>query len=258
MPAGCMNCSEPIGDRPNRQCDCCRRTIHIACTGLAPDDRITRSRLKCVKIICNSCCANFEQFADMKQTLQTMRSEMNSKFAAFEINLSSLETKINLLNTTSCDLRDQKEDIVREAVERVTRSRNIIIQGVPEVNGSTEDRKRGDEETVYGIVDAVGCTTRPGSVIRLGKPRADGRPRAIRATFPDPVNARGILRNKARLLEDRKLKEFRIHDDKTKSQQDQLEELRKELQRRKDAGEVNLTIKYVKGFPQIVAERQKK
>lgn len=256
MPTICVNCSIAIENKPHRQCDCCKKNIHLSCTGLQPDDRLTRGKLKCIKIVCNSCAANIEQFADIKQALDAMRLEMTSRFQAFENKISSLEAKFDTNGTAPS--ASQKEDIVREAVERIGRSKNIILRGVPEINGTVDERKHHDSRVLSKVLGAVGCSSTPLSVIRLGKPQPDGRPRALRAVFPDSNPAKQILRNKAKLLDDRQFRGYKLHDDKTKSQLDYLDGLRRELQGRVDAGEAALTIKYIKGIPQIVESNAKK
>ncbi|XP_050514926.1 uncharacterized protein LOC126890122 [Diabrotica virgifera virgifera] len=60
--------------------------------------------------------------------------------------------------------------------------------------------------------------------------------------------AKHILKNKKKLLQNVSLKNVSIIDDKTPNQIECLKELRMELEQRKSNGEENLTIKYIQGF----------
>lgn len=255
----CANCGGGIGNRRHRECDCCKRKIHIDCTDLQQvDDRLTRAKLKCVKIVCNACSDNIDQFAGLKNAIEAMRADMNSRLTSFDEKLEALENKITTIDGVATSSPLNRETTIREALDRIHRSKNVIVQNVPEHAGSVADRKEHDSVKVSEILTTIGSTSSPVSVIRLGKARADGKPRALRVVFADSHAAKCALRNKKKLIDSPALSAYKIYDDRTRMEIDYLEELRRELKRRMENGEPDLTIRYSRGVPEISKIVQKK
>lgn len=262
MPS-CANCTGSIAGKPNIQCDCCKREIHIACTGLQVDDRITRNRARCIKIVCNTCSGNIDQLADLKASFDEVKSSLLGKIEALERKFSEVSNNVStVLNRQTVHDPKEKEAIIQETVDRISRSRNVIVRGVPEVTGSLEERRRHDSAKVSEMLTAMNSSALPISVIRMGKASAgnggESRPRALKVVLPDRSSAVSVLRNKSKLLEARAYRGVTVSDDKTPAQITYLNELRAELQRRTDDGEPNLTIKYKRGVPEIMVTGQKK
>ena len=81
MPANstaCTNCSQLVSDRDasKLQCDGCKRPIHVRCTDIVQEDRVTRQRLKSVKIVCNSCGTSLDSFKDIKSLIESLKNDM--------------------------------------------------------------------------------------------------------------------------------------------------------------------------------------
>ena len=74
-----------------------------------------------------------------------------------------IDTKIELKEILNENRNDQ---LIQEA-ERKTRSRNIIIHGVPEVDD--ENRERKDVIFITAFIEALGLNYKPQSMSRLGK-----------------------------------------------------------------------------------------
>jgi hypothetical protein len=68
--------------------------------------------------------------------------------------------------------------------------------------------------------------------------------------------AKEVLRNKNKLINSDLPRSISISDDKTSKQLEYLKNLRTELQLRRDNGEDNITIKYVKGIPSIIESKK--
>lgn len=215
------------------------------------DDRLTRAKLKCVKIVCNACSDNIDQFAGLKNAIEAMRTDINTKLSSFDRKFEGLEAKIATMDAAAATSELDRETTIREAVDRINRSKNVIIHNIPEHTGAVAERKQHDSERVADVINTIGSTYSAVSVARLGKPRTDGKPRALRVIFPDSYAAKSILRNKKKLLDSPAVSSYRVYDDRTKMEIDYLEGLRRELQRRSDAGEQDLTIKYNRGVPEI-------
>jgi hypothetical protein len=68
--------------------------------------------------------------------------------------------------------------------------------------------------------------------------------------------AKEVLRNKNKLINSDLPRSISISDDKTSKQLEYLKNLRTELQLRRDNGEDNITIKYVKGIPSFIESKK--
>lgn len=246
--SGCGNCSQPVSNPTSTavKCDGCRLFIHLACIGLTSDEsqRITRNKSKCIKIFCNSCNA-----ADLKQLLATLTARIEAlentiKSSAGTPVAQSLEPKL-------------MEEVVVEAQERIRRSRNVIVRGLSEQTGSAMQRKEADIVAVGGIIGLIsegGPAVTPLSVVRIGRAERARGPRPVKVVFSSEREARMILRGKNKIVGKDGMRDVRLQDDKTPQELRYLENLRSELERRKGAGESNLTIKYVKHVPTIVVK----
>lgn len=133
-----------------------------------------------------------------------------------------------------------------EAVERVKRSFNVILRGVPE-----------EVDTIVAIREILKTADRSSgdhvvSFTRLGK-KLIARPRLLRVTLSNPHVANSLLRNKNLLMNNPAYINYTISDDKTPQQQSEMNNLRKLLKRRQESGETHLTIRFIKGSPTIVS-----
>ena len=76
----CRICEQIIkSHESNVPCDTCRNPVHHKCVGLSESDiKMTRSKSKSVKIICNSCDKNLSVVSDIKSLTGSLRSEFAS------------------------------------------------------------------------------------------------------------------------------------------------------------------------------------
>lgn len=238
----CPNCNAAKGSKPTTQCDGCKADVHLACVGMssADDARITRNKSKSVKILCNGCSKSLDRFEELKTLILSLKDDFNGKFAA-------LNDKIANVNVTP---RSQEEIIV-EATERVSRSCNIILSGVPETSEASSGPS--DARTVGEILSVVNRNSAldhsPLHIQRLGK--LSEKPRLIKVVLSNSYVAKNILRSKNALAGTR-FKNVRIQDDKTPKQIQYLNTVRAELKERLDGGETDLTIKYKNGIPTVI------
>lgn len=233
----CKNCSQTVGGQPTIKCDGCRGVVHVSCTGLDGDTalRLTRSACKNFKIFCNSCNSTDDKFEQLKQFLSNLIDER----------IAALESKFcKVTQTTSTEYF---EEVVSEAMDRIHRSKNLILRNVPET-GQAQD----DESLACNVIRAVQGDrfVQPIAVSRLGKP-VQGRQRLLKLSLSTESQAREILRNKRKLGETPYSRIF-LHGDSTPKQQAYFKQLRAELQQRKDSGESHISIKYINGVPRII------
>lgn len=269
MPSFCSNCSKVVGDRDSAlQCDGCKRSLHMECTGLSSTDRVTRQKVRGLSILCNACTSNLSTFADFKKIINELKSDIQEKIGDLKTDMlktidnyntllsaeiASLNNKLsNVESLNSIEITDK---IANEAVERISRAKNVFIRGVPEPAGDTQNKKDSDRRIIEEVLNAVTCSAEPVSLYRVGKPN-QRFPRMLKVVMPTESDAKYILKNKKRLLEHTSTRTFTIIDDKTPIQQQYLKQLRAELDTRLKNGERDLTIKYVHGSPKIVSFRQ--
>lgn len=146
------------------------------------------------------------------------------------------------------------EDIMAELHERTSRSKNVIITGLPEYeNKNVTERKEIELKQVMTILHNIDENMpKPEKLIRLGKFK-QGNHRPIKVFCPSRDMAVLILRNKNLIKTDA----VKIFADRTLKQQTHLKLLKEELKVRSDNGEANLTIKYTNGVPKIVSQLPK-
>lgn len=87
---------------------------------------------------------------------------------------------------------------------------------------------------------------------RLGSETNNNKVKPLKVTFDRPDFVIRFPKNKKILLTFPNLKKITIKEDQTPLQRQQLLDLRQELKQRSEGGENNLTIKYIKGVPQII------
>lgn len=143
---------------------------------------------------------------------------------------------------------------MQEIKERTSREMNIIVRGIPECKTTNFDDGRAyDVNEVSNILSLMieNCP-KPRRIFRLGKynPTKD---RSVKVCFESSYTAKLLLRNKNKLP-----KGIKIYSDKTLAQQNYMKELQNELARREANGEKDITIKFIKGQPKIVASNNSK
>lgn len=227
----------------------------------------SKSQTENINLIRQDISSVKEQLIDIKATTNQLVKENNTIKSQIE-NLTStvnctqekikcLENDLNTLQTKQTNQPYHKypgtspDELLAEVQDRMERNRNIILAGVLEPHMNDMDKKREyDRSEAMKILRAINphCPE-PEKTIRLGK-YGDNKTRPLKVCFSSQDQAKTILKNKSN-LKDIKIK---IYSDQTPLQQQNILNLREELQQRTDKGEKYLTIKYVKGYPKIVKQ----
>lgn len=227
------------------QCDNCEGYLHHSCADIPLDElqRFTRSRAKGFRFICKSCVniksderCNLKNIHDLLKSLRESIDNINYR-------LSNLESQI--AGPVTLPLRTF-EDVVGEAVERISRARNIIVSGVPESVDAAE-ASRSIIVTTCGSDNNIFAT----KAHRIGK--IGSKPRLIKIEFDRRGDVLHVLKNKDK-LKTSIISKYRVFSDQTLRQRNYLKDLRQELSQRTQQGESNLTIKYFRGTPKIVQD----
>lgn len=149
------------------------------------------------------------------------------------------------------------EKIVQEVEDRRCRRKNVIIIGIPEQDQSMTREQNCNVEFTQ-LKDIFAQMKLKNSVghfqfHRLGRlVPGNTRPRLIKVMFDNEETVRQLLLNSGALKKSDRFGNIIVTSDKTPRQMEQYRAVKEELNNRKNSGENNLKIKYIKGVPQIV------
>lgn len=224
-----------------------------------------------IGIISENTSAIREQLYEIKSTTEYLLAENNNlklEMTNLKDVVKTNEEKITQLQNEIIHLKLQPQaiqpsepsfvsaydDVIAELQERVERSKNIVVVGIPEQHlENKEARQETDRSKLSQIIKTIypDCPKEK-RVLRLGK--YDGKKiRPLKVLFASEDTAKIILRNQVNL----KLDGVRIYSDQTPKQQKQITNLKLELEKRLESGEDHLTIKYIKGTPKIIKRETK-
>lgn len=255
---GCSSCSLKIDTRDTVvQCDGCKGSLHIACTGLSKDEytRVTRNKARALKIMCNNCDVNLNQLTNIKTLIQSEIAKLLAKITELENNIQSIS---NINNGTSSEVTSsQMENIIAELNERNIRKTNIILFNVNEQPSamSKDQRFNKEKSEVSEIVKQVSSEVATENINfhRIGKFNdTNNRPRPIKVTLSNEPDVHKLIKNANKLKQSNKFKSISIAFDRTPRQISYYNELKEQLNARIDKGEQNLKIKYIQGVPKII------
>lgn len=148
------------------------------------------------------------------------------------------------------------EEIIEEINERNKRQRNVVIFGVtePNQNLSNEARENSDKAEVSDILHTVLPELNTNNIkpIRLGRFITE-KIRPIKIRLDNEVDVIKVIRHSNTLKNSRFNNKVFISVDRTPRQLEYFKKIKDELNRRKNAGENNIKIKYVNGIPKIIS-----
>lgn len=180
---------------------------------------------------------NYKSLSSTVTKLLEDNNKLNSKLLNLEKKVSSLyENKFT------------ENDIVLEIMDRQSRLNNLILYNLP------EQPINGDSNSIKQLLDIMDVKVSPINITRLGTAKTDlsTRPRPVKVAFSNSHEVGSILRSQKKLNSNPNFKDLRFASDRTKKQRETMSALRNELNHRRDKGETDINIKYVKGIPCIV------
>lgn len=269
----CSACKKSIGYSSDVRCSNCSLPFHSQCiplaSGTSGGDGDTSSRT------CSSCMiktqpltvthfqAMMDQLTKLNESVIKCTESVNRNnllIAQHSVEINSCRQEIEALKVENCNLR-QKVELLEsssggsatgqlgysEIRLRLSREPNLILAGIPE------------DIPAHSLVEVVGGVLRPAihdggldvvGVGRIGRRNVNG-PRILQVKLKDATSKYTILKNKAQ-VRDPRFPNMKIFPDLTPMQTDTLKRARRELSRRIQNGERNLTIRYINNEPQIV------
>lgn len=206
-----------------------------------------------------SSLATKQELADGLREIKQDLDRVTTKLEEFEPRLALVESEVLALkNNQVPNITENVENIFAECNDRIRRSKNIIIYNLPESNSATSVTvsKANDAKLIENLLGHMRsqiqlCNTRH---YRIGK-KSKGKSRPLVLCMPSESEAVNIFKNfKGDDLPDN-LKGISLSHDRTPRERKYLEQLRSTLKSRQDAGEKNLTIKFINGIPSIVEQK---
>lgn len=185
------------------------------------------------------------KFDHLAETISMLKEENNmlkEKIINLDERILQLENNISTNNFTT------DEKVFQETIDRQARSCNIILFNL------SESDENNDEIRIKDLLTVMKSNIENFSFNRLGKPtslQAD-KPRPIKIKLRDQSDVFYLLRSQKQLQSSSTWKEIRLSSDRTMMQREHMSNLRKELQQRREKGENNIIIKYIKGIPKII------
>lgn len=286
MATTCKVCMKRVLDSEDGlQCDDdCQLWFHIKCVGVTKTEYAqyannVNKKWHCQRVDCPatyvdvnrtllnkvdellskfSNLATKEEIGVMNNKIDNIRTEftnLSAKIKTFEPRLEKLENVVAKLKLEpSGSTVSQLEGFIEEVNDRQRRTRNVIVYGLMESKSAPADAKNHDSRMVNLILKKANlegsfANTR---FFRLGK-KGSNEPRPIKLCMPSQGDATTLFQCLSN-IEDLgvELKGITLGRDRTLRERQHLSELRDTLKTRNEAGEKNLTIKYVNGVPKIV------
>lgn len=251
----CLNCNAVCSAGTYIQCDGCQGNLHLSCAGLTESDiKMTRSKSRSLKVVCNICNSNMSQFRDLKSFISDMKQEFTNSLeklrADFEEKLNTFKNEYN--SREGASKSDNFEEVVQEVVDRQSRTNNLIFFGMPE---PVEDAARSgvDRELCVEVLKLIVPNNRFQIISsqRLGQFDVNNvRARPYRVTLGSREEVSQILKHTAR-LKGSVYSHLGVSSDKTPRQNAYYKSVSAELRARAENGETNLVIRHVRGIPTI-------
>ncbi|XP_050507517.1 transcriptional regulator ATRX-like [Diabrotica virgifera virgifera] len=267
-------------------CDLCKRIYCKKCSNVSSSKiRVIVMVSRVMPFYCPPCRENVIGIPDLikrinvvEEAVQDHNSNTQGKFISIEQRIIRIEDTINNLTTAAnesssissnsknvkidatnsiCPLESNVDAFLEELKERKKKSSNLIIYNLDESTKHTVHEKEADDHSrVVAALTTICSSVNLKHVFRLGKKTnvVNAKPRLIKVVLNSETEVLNILKNKNK-VDKTVLGNLQIKSDLTKLQRDYLLKVRTELTSRVANGETNLTIRYIKGVPKIMAAK---
>lgn len=210
-----------------------------------------RNEVKIIKSAFEKLNNKFDQIDTEIENIKTTNSKNQEKIKCIESEIIEIKKAQNTECSTLKPLPLMQENLYLEIKDRCEREKNIVIVGILEKNDSNYKTRQcyDDVEVMKLLTSVYESCPKPIKTVRLGKYEPN-KNRPIKAYFSDVNTVRYLLRNKTKLSGN-----AHFYSDQTPMQKQYLDSLKKEIKQREQSGEKDLIIKYKKGIPTIIANK---
>ena len=194
-------------------------------------------------------CKNelIDTFKTELRKISDVLESVKVRVECIEVNLSEIKETVSRHDD---DIKEIKESFVNaesnlfsfmseEMEERIHRMNNVIISGIPEIDGSFIERKDHDFNKVLDVALHLNPSFKAScvkDVHRIGKIKPD-QTRLLRMTLVDYNNKISLLRNAKKLRSITSFRNVYVNTDRTRFQAEEFKNLRNEFRNRKERGE---------------------
>ncbi|CAI6360305.1 unnamed protein product [Macrosiphum euphorbiae] len=232
------------------KCDSCTLSAHSKCTGLsATEVKCLSLKNRSLKYFCDSCDQGLKELPELKLLIKKLLVEVE--------NLKNMNFNSDSGYTSSVHFSN--EFIFNEINERNRCANNLLFYNIEECDSNRlDDRISFDLVQINNVIKTILVETSiiPKKVIRIGRSQA-GKSRPIKVIFDSKSDVFDIIKNKRKLSQcNSSLSSINISTDRTLYQRETMKKLREELNQRTSKGEMDLTIKFVNGVPNIVKKSE--
>lgn len=202
------------------------------------DEKLNSHESK-LSIISNSLSGMQESINYLRDENVILKEEINN----MRSKITTIETNTILSNNLSAD------EVIFEAQNRIIKSNNVIIFNLSELPNESSD---GSLSIAREMISDLALNLNIIHAKRIGKTRVNGRPLLIE--FNNSLSATSLLKSKTKLRSFDRWKNVWVNADLTRNQQIHMKELRDILRRKREEGDSNSVIKYVRGVPSICSK----
>lgn len=239
-------CETQCDDRKVINCRICSNYYLHSCVDL------TAAEIKSIKSkvglswTCSSC-------SDLGDTIDELKSaivDLKKEIADIKGTRTSPDTHV--CSETNLSF----EEVISEVSEREKRRYNILLHNVPESTAQVpSDRVSSDMNVIRRIMDSLSIQHQSEVLnpVRLGRFNpSSSRPRPIKLRMSTESVVFRMLGQSRKLKETNEFKNIFLSSDKTPKQMAHYNALKLELNRRLEAGEAGIALRYRGGIPRIV------
>lgn len=198
-------------------------------------------------------------FTKKLDDLNAKFNNLETKFSKLETENTNLKSRFDLLEQDYILLKEKSRspafeiELLNELYDRQTRANNVIVFNLPELN-SENSGNQSEMSHLKDLFYDIGLNLQIIKAHRLGKPLSI-RPRPLKVTLLNASDTFSVLRSQYKLHGSQKWPDIRFSSDRSAKQREFMSNLREELRKRREKGEKDIIIKYIKGIPTIVPSK---
>lgn len=215
-----------------------RKTRNVSRNSLQPDQVSELKRLikESRDVVINTLKEDIDFLKQKFDSLTLRLSELEASVLSIERNQDNLKSEISSVRMEmDSAIANANRLCSSEMDNRISRTNNIVIRGLPEESGMIAERIARDKAILEEVFDVLNVEAGVIDVRRLGKPNKN-RPRLLRVSLSNICHKQEILR-KSKSLKSSRFQNIFIQPDFTPMQQVIERGLREELKRRRENGE---------------------
>ncbi|VVC43457.1 Hypothetical protein CINCED_3A019215 [Cinara cedri] len=195
-----------------------------------------------LKVI-NRLSKNVDKLFENVSILTKANQDLNLKFANLEVKVLAMGQIMSEEKNTP-----PEQKLIDELLDRQSRSNNVILFNL------TEEDNKDDSQKIKNVISSLNEKIEKFTFFRLGKPKSDipEKSRPVMILLSNQSDVFTILRSQTNMKSSTSWSNIRFSSDRITKEREEMANLSKTLQQRKENGEQDVIIKYIKGIPRTV------